>query len=48
MKQQAHGSKISCLSYSSDSMYIATGSEDGKVFILNLVDISVIIIGIFR
>lgn len=32
MKQQAHGSEISCLTYSFDSMYIATGGEDGKVF----------------
>lgn len=35
MKQQAHGSEISCLTYSADSMHIATGSEDGKVFIVN-------------
>jgi periodic tryptophan protein 2 len=31
MKQQAHGSEISCLTYSADSVYIATGGEDGKV-----------------
>lgn len=31
MKQQAHGSEISSLTYSSDSAYIATGGEDGKV-----------------
>ncbi|XP_050544928.1 periodic tryptophan protein 2 homolog [Daktulosphaira vitifoliae] len=35
MKQQAHGSEISCLAYSSDSMYIATGGEDGKVKLWN-------------
>lgn len=33
MKQQAHSSEISCLTYSADSMYIATGGEDGKVII---------------
>lgn len=31
MKQQAHSSEISSLTYSSDSVYIATGGEDGKV-----------------
>lgn len=31
MKQQAHGSEISCLTYSADSVFIATGGEDGKV-----------------
>lgn len=31
MKQQAHGSEVSCLTYSADSVYIATGGEDGKV-----------------
>lgn len=49
MKQQAHGSEISCLTYSADSMYIATGSEDGKVFIAKQVCVPVfIIICIFR
>ncbi|VVC44497.1 Hypothetical protein CINCED_3A007791 [Cinara cedri] len=35
MKQQAHGSEISSLTYSSDSVYIATGGEDGKVKMWN-------------
>lgn len=49
MKQQAHDSEISCLTYSADSMHIATGSEDGKVFIVKQVCIPIlIIICIFR
>ncbi|CAI6347363.1 unnamed protein product [Macrosiphum euphorbiae] len=35
MKQQAHGSEVSCLTYSGDSVYIATGGEDGKVKLWN-------------
>lgn len=34
MKQQAHSSEISSLAYSADSLYIATGGEDGKVIII--------------
>ncbi|XP_075234743.1 periodic tryptophan protein 2 homolog [Lycorma delicatula] len=35
MKQQAHSSTMSCLSYSIDGLYIATGGEDGKVKLWN-------------
>lgn len=31
MKQQGHFNNMTCLSYSSDGMYIATGGYDGKV-----------------
>lgn len=43
MKQQAHSFEISCLAYSSDSVYIATGSEDGKVYFLKQVNSLIII-----
>lgn len=33
LKQQAHSSQMSCLDYSADGLYIATGGEDGKVVI---------------
>jgi periodic tryptophan protein 2 len=31
MKQQGHFNNMTCLDYSSDGQYIATGGEDGKV-----------------
>lgn len=31
MKQQGHVNNMTCLSYSPDGMYIATGGYDGKV-----------------
>lgn len=31
LKQQAHSSAMTCLDYSADGLYIATGGEDGKV-----------------
>lgn len=31
LKQQAHNSNISCIDYSADGLYIATGGNDGKV-----------------
>ncbi|XP_055678283.1 periodic tryptophan protein 2 homolog [Lutzomyia longipalpis] len=36
MKQQGHSSDMSCLAYSPDGQFIATGGEDGKVKIWNL------------
>ncbi|KAL5012052.1 hypothetical protein ScPMuIL_010603 [Solemya velum] len=35
LKQQGHFNNMSCLSYSPDGQYIATGGEDGKVKIWN-------------
>ena len=32
MKQQGHTNNMTCLSYSPDGMYLATGGIDGKVF----------------
>uniref|UniRef100_A0A1I8PA59 Small-subunit processome Utp12 domain-containing protein n=1 Tax=Stomoxys calcitrans TaxID=35570 RepID=A0A1I8PA59_STOCA len=35
MKQQGHSSEMTCMSYSSDGQYIATGGEDSKVKLWN-------------
>ncbi|XP_065369426.1 periodic tryptophan protein 2 homolog [Calliphora vicina] len=35
MKQQGHSSEMSCVSYSPDGQYIATGGEDSKVKLWN-------------
>ncbi len=35
LKQQGHSLNMSCLTYSADGQYIATGGEDGKVKIWN-------------
>ncbi|CAG9825111.1 unnamed protein product [Phaedon cochleariae] len=37
MKQQGHANNMSCVSYSTDGQSIATGGEDGKVKLWNLV-----------
>lgn len=31
MKQQGHAQAMTCLAYSPDAQYIATGGDDGKV-----------------
>ncbi|XP_030388455.1 periodic tryptophan protein 2 homolog [Scaptodrosophila lebanonensis] len=35
MKQQGHSSEMTCIAYSSDGQYIATGGEDSKVKLWN-------------
>ncbi|XP_018785089.1 PREDICTED: periodic tryptophan protein 2 homolog [Bactrocera latifrons] len=35
MKQQGHSSEMTCISYSADGQYIATGGEDSKVKLWN-------------
>lgn len=36
MKQQGHASEMTCISYSPDGQYIATGGNDGKVKLWNV------------
>lgn len=36
MKQQGHSSEMSCITYSPDGQYIASGGEDSKVKIWNV------------
>uniref|UniRef100_A0A1A9W3Q6 WD_REPEATS_REGION domain-containing protein n=1 Tax=Glossina brevipalpis TaxID=37001 RepID=A0A1A9W3Q6_9MUSC len=36
MKQQGHSSEMTCISYSPDGQYIATGGEDSKVKLWNI------------
>lgn len=36
MKQQGHSNNMSCLCYSPDGQYLATGGEDGKLKLWNV------------
>lgn len=36
MKQQGHSNNMSCVAYSADGQYLATGGEDGKVKLWNV------------